>query len=98
MKVDYPRLSDELESGSPAERIQTAMGSWQSRWRNHTLPWIILGLLSFPAGTVWSRAYREGAQVMGGAPIVDVVSESKSGNDDKLPPEPQPEPADRTGA
>ena len=98
MKVDYPRLSDELESGSPAERIQTAMGSWQSRWRNQTLPWIILGLLSFTAGTIWSRTYREGAQVMGGEPIDDVVSESISGNDDQLPSEPEPESADRTGA
>ncbi len=98
MKVDYPRLSDELESGSPAERIQTAMGSWQSKWRNQTLPWIILGLLSFTAGTIWSRTYREGAQVMSGEPIDDVVSESISGNDDQLPPEPEPESADRTGA
>ena len=98
MKVDYPRLSDELESGSPAERIQTAMGSWQSRWRNQTLPWIILGLLSFTAGTIWSRTYREGARVMGGEPIDDVVSEPISGNDDQLPPEPEPESTDRTGA
>ncbi len=98
MKVDYPRLSDELESGSPAERIQTAMGSWQSGWRNQTLPWIILGLLSFTAGTIWSRTYREGAQVMGGEHIDDVVSESISGNDDQLPTEPEPESADRTGA
>jgi len=98
MKVDYPRLSDELESGSPAERIQTAMGSWQSGWRNQTLPWIIFGLLSFTAGTIWSRTYREGAQVMGGEPIDAVVSESISGNDDQLQPESEPEAADRTDA
>ena len=97
MKVDYPRLSDELGSGSPAELIQNAIGSWQSGWRNQTLPWIIFGLLSFTAGTVWSRVYKETVQVVGVGPEVDVVSESESGNSDQLPSEPETQSQDRNG-
>jgi len=97
MKVDYPRLSDELGSGSPAELIQNAIGSWQSGWRNQTLPWIIFGLLSFTVGTVWSRVYKETVQVAGVGPEVDVVSESESGNADQLPSEPETQSQDRNG-
>jgi hypothetical protein len=95
MKVDYPRLSDELGSGAPAELIQNAIGSWQSGWRNQTLPWIIFGLLSFTVGTVWSRVYKETVQVAGVGPEVDVISESESGNADQLPSEPETQSQDR---
>ncbi|HJM94515.1 MAG TPA: hypothetical protein QF698_00435, partial [Candidatus Marinimicrobia bacterium] len=97
MKVDYPRLSDELGSGAPAELIQNAIGSWQSGWRNQTLPWIIFGLLSFTVGTVWSRVYKETVQIAGVGPEVDVVSESESGNADQLPSEPETQSQDRNG-
>ena len=98
MKSDYPRLSEELGSDSPTELIQHAIGSWQSAWRNQTLPWIIFGLFSFTIGTVWSRVYKQTPQVGDGEAEVDVLSESESGNANPLPSEPESHAPERTGA
>ena len=97
MRVDYPRLSDELGSESPAELVQSALGSWQSGWRNQTLPWIVFGLLSFTAGTLWSRVYKGTRQVVAEGPEVDTVFEPESGNTNGLPPEHEMQSPDRKG-
>ena len=97
MRVDYPRLSDELGSESPAELVQSALGSWQSGWRNQTLPWIVFGLLSFTVGTLWSRVYKGTGQVVAAGPEVDTVFEPESGNTNGLPSEPETQSPDRKG-
>ena len=70
---------------------------WQSAWRNQTLPWIVFGLLSFTAGTLWSRIYKGTGQVVGAGPEVDTVFEPERGNANGLPSEPETQSPDRKG-
>ncbi|MDA1280194.1 MAG: hypothetical protein O3B95_09200 [Chloroflexi bacterium] len=54
-RTDFPRLTAELESGEAQHRLEAAIGSWQSGWRNQTIPWIGFGLLAFAVGAFWPR-------------------------------------------
>ena len=55
MKIDYPQLSAELESGTPIGRIELALGSWRNGWRNQTVPWAVAGLAALAIGIVWPQ-------------------------------------------
>ena len=55
-RADYPRLTAELESDEPVERLQRALDSWQRGWRNQTVPWIIVGVIAFAAGIILERS------------------------------------------
>jgi hypothetical protein len=67
-KVDYPRLSAELESDEPNVRIERALGAWQQGWRNQTIPWIIGGLAAFAVGTAMTIMSRKQTVRMGASP------------------------------
>ena len=53
-RLDYPRLSAELESDELNNRFERAMDSWQQSWRNQVLPWILGGVVVFAAGIALS--------------------------------------------
>ncbi len=57
-RIDYPRLSAELESNELNNRFERAADSWQQGWRNQTIPWIVAGVLAFVAGTVLGMSGR----------------------------------------
>lgn len=65
-RVDYPRLSAELESDEITLRFERAVDSWQQNWRNQTVPWIIAGAVAFAAGVVLSMRQRTGTSMGGG--------------------------------
>lgn len=67
-RVDYPRLSAELESYELNVRFERALGSWQRAWRNQTVPWIIGGLAVFAVGTAMTMMTRKQTVRMGAPP------------------------------
>ena len=54
-RANYPRLTVELVSDEPVERLQRALDSWQRGWRNQTVPWMFAGIVVFAAGAAWPR-------------------------------------------
>lgn len=60
-RVDYPRLSAELDGDELNVRFERALGSWQQAWRNQTIPWIIGGLVVFAVGTAMTMMSRKQA-------------------------------------
>ena len=54
-RADYPRLTAELESGELKSRAESALDSWQSSWRNQTIPWIVAGIVAFAVGLGWPK-------------------------------------------
>ena len=66
-RLDYPRLSAELESDELNNRFERAMDSWQQSWRNQVLPWILGGVVVFAAGIALSVINaRKGTPLGGG--------------------------------
>ena len=66
-RLDYPRLSAELESDELNNRFERAMDSWQQSWRNQVLPWILGGVVVFAAGIALSVLNaRKGTPLGGG--------------------------------
>jgi hypothetical protein len=66
-KADYPRLGAEIESGELDERFERMLDSWQSNWRNQTVPWVIAGAVAFLAGLVLQRTSGSKGVKFGGA-------------------------------
>ena len=67
-KADYPRLAAEIESGELEERFERMLDSWQSNWRNQTVPWVIAGAVAFLAGLVLQRTSGSKGVKFGGGP------------------------------
>ena len=64
-RANYPRLTAELISDEPVERLRRALDSLLRGWRNQTVPWIFTGVLLFAAGIAWPRVetWRSGRTV-----------------------------------
>jgi len=67
-RIDYPKLSAELESGELNVRFERLMGSWQQGWRNQTVPWIVAGAVAFAVGIALPRFGGKKGIRMGGGP------------------------------
>ena len=107
-RADYPRLSDELESGELNVRFERLMDSWQQGWRNQTVPWIVAGAVAFVVGIVLSKFGGKKGIRMGGGPSYKGSSPKPSssafsipkdwgdtpeGAEPDVPDEPDPKPA-----
>ena len=64
-RANYPRLTAELISDEPVERLRRALDSLLRGWRNQTVPWIFTGVLLFAVGIAWPRVetWRSGRTV-----------------------------------
>jgi hypothetical protein len=67
-RADYPRLSDELESGELNTRFERLLDSWQQGWRNQTVPWIVAGAVVFAIGFALPKIGGNKGVRMGGGP------------------------------
>ena len=86
-RADYPRLSDELESGELTVRFERLVDSWQQGWRNQTVPWIVAGIVAFGVGFALPRFGGKKGVRMGGGPSYKGSSPKPSSSGFTVPKE-----------